>query len=378
MKKILLISFFKSANVGDQAICSILASRLSEIAHVEEMDVSGKPMESHPVPQPEGENRIILHQRCRFYNLKYMVSLRMPGRMEYAKACIDRCDMVVIAGGNMIMDLEKFSLYSFLCGQYIKYAKRKGKKTAVLFVGVGKIRNRIQKARWHRALQGCDMISVRDSRSRERMHRELKVKKDISIWRDPVFALENKKEPQGHKAVAVNIYLDALKQPEEKEQLKQAYLHIIHELKKEYEIMLYSTEKLDNAGLYEVYETIADKTNVKLCWIDTADDLLALYRAADAVVATRMHAFIIALTQNIPTMALAWDMKLHGMIEDLGLTQFKVRAEEAFAQRNVIVEQVRGYVQDREKYAEFIGEIQQKNRKDFACHIQTIRSILEE
>ena len=66
MKKILLISFFNSSNIGDQAICEVIYRNLSKRCNVTKMDISGKEIRCNR--QSGNDSNISDNsQKCRFY-----------------------------------------------------------------------------------------------------------------------------------------------------------------------------------------------------------------------------------------------------------------------------------------------------------------------
>lgn len=377
MKRILLISFFNSSNIGDRAICRTLEEKLAQIAIVKKLDITGKELwDTQLCSGDTGEHRP--KKKSRLFQLKSIVALRWPGRFDYAKACIEMCDAVVFAGGNMIMDLERFSLYSFLMQKYIHHARKHKKRTAIVFVGVGKIRTRLQKRRWHKVLQRSSLLSVRDAGSRERMLQDLHITNDIQVWRDPVFWLENKKTQHGHKRVAINVFLGAVKIGEQRERLKATYLHLISALRNEYGVILYSTEKNDDGGLYEVYHSLGSSDRVSVCSPNSVEELMDLYGDVDSVIATRMHAFIVATTQETPALVLAWDPKVNGVAAGLGLSDRVIDINVAYEKRDEILERIKVFAQEPEKHAEEIRRINKQTKAELDTSLALIRAFLEE
>lgn len=376
MNKVLLISFFNSTNIGDNAICETLQKEFNKIFNVSVMDIAGKGI---PSRKKSVATNSVVTKKCRFYNLKSFVSLRKNGRLDYAKKCIDENDLIVIAGGNLIMDLEHFSYYSFLTEKYIKYAKKKNKKTAILFVGCGRIRHAIQKARWRNALNSCDYISVRDSISQSRLLSELKVKKTVYLWQDPVFLLDNSRDcTRRNQRIAINVYLDATKEADKREQLKQLYLFLASEMSKHFEVLLFSTEQIDMCGLHEVYNCLSENKSVNVVCPVSLTELIELYKTVDIVIATRMHSFIIAITQNIPSLALSWDAKIDGVCSDIGLSEHVFKIENAYENKDIIAKKVTDIANNYSKQCDVVQQINRKNFTMLNKCMDTVKMILEE
>lgn len=375
MKKILLISFFKSTNLGDNAICATIRDMLASIAEVTTMDISGKPMivANKTMPQDNTSTK-----RSSFYAIRCILSLRKPNRFVYAKSLIKDADMVILAGGNMIMDLELFSGWSYLCQKYIKYAKQYNKKVIFAFVGVGKIRTFIQRYRWKRAVLRSDMIAVRDELSKKTVEKIVNYKKDIKVWKDPVFLLNNIKPMQRCGTVAINIYADATSDKEGQSQLIQTYLFLIKQLRKQYKVILYATEKLDRQGLHEVYNALENKDGISVICPQTIQELLEMYKNVDLAITTRMHAFIIATTQNIPTLIFSWSKKIDGVAGDLGLSRDVYNIHRVYDDREKIVEKANNIMRNIETHTQHIERLNADLKPKFIDYIECISKMMEE
>lgn len=375
MKKILLISFFRSTNLGDNAISATIRDMLGSIAEVTTMDLSGKPI-VNAGGSPSQDN--VNAKRCSFYAVKSILSLRKPNRFSYAKALIKDADVVLMAGGNMIMDMEWFSGWSYLCDKYTKYAKRYNKKIIFAFVGVGKIRTFIQRHRWEKAMLKSDMITVRDEISKKTLAKIVNYKKDIKVWKDPVFLLDNIKPSQRKETVAINIYIGAISEKNGHSQLIQTYIFLIKQLSKHYKVILYATEMLDKQGLYEIYNSLESKDGISTICPQTVQDLLEMYKNVDLAITTRMHAFIIATTQNIPTLIFSWSKKIDGVAGDLGLSENVYDIQKVYENRDEIVEKANHIMRNIEMHAQQVKRLNDDLKSDFANYVECISKMMEE
>lgn len=374
MKNILLISFFNSNNIGDVAIAQTLVDELSAFANVVTLDISGNP----PRPSTVSNASFVLKKRAKFYTLRYFVSLRKKHRFDYAKSLICNCDFVLIAGGNMIMDLEHYSYYSFLCDKYIKFSQKAHKKVAVAFVGVGKIRTIIQRLRWKYALSKCSFISVRDSLSKKSLADQLHLHKEVNVWKDPVFGIENQKNAESPATVAINIYLGAANSPIVRSKLIETYAYLINELKCKYDIVLFTTEAMDNIGLNEIYNMIPDKSRITVKIPNSLQELLDLYNKTSVVIATRMHAFIIANSQNIPSIILAWNKKIDGVLQDINLSNYVYDIYKETAPKENILRQVIQLVENNKTYVESLKNKNKKIKNDLKEYFHIIKKLMED
>lgn len=80
-------------------------------------------------------------------------------------------------------------------------------------------------------------------------------------------------------------------------------------------IKLFITESLDAFDLAAVLESVPEKymDRVQASPIRNTSDLFTLYGQAACVIATRMHSAILAMTQYVPVIVLAWQDKCRGL-----------------------------------------------------------------
>ena len=374
MKKVLIVSFFNSTNLGDQAIGEALACILSPFSDVKRLDISGRHVAENV--DNAAPKYITVQTKCKFYNIKSFLSLRKPGRLRFAKSCIDSCDVILIAGGNMIMDLERFSCYSFLCNRYVTYAKKRGKKVIFAFVGVGKTKTPMQRYYWKKAITRSDFISVRDTLSRDVLLNKLHCNRQIAVWKDPAFLLENKKKQVTNQRIAINIYLDSVDSDIEKEKLKGAYIYFIEQIKTKYSVLLYVTERNDSSGLRQVYDSLSDTVGVEMSFPYNWRELVEMYKTVDIAITTRMHAFIIATTQSIPTIMFSWDKKIDGVAKDIGLTNVVFDINSVYDKKEALLKIIYTMMDDCLQLTKKTAEIGCKIKSDFIDYTKQLNELI--
>lgn len=374
MRRLLLISFFQSGNIGDNAICEILQQMFSSFSHVTTMDISGRRYKKKK--ETEAKTVSVNAKKCRFYNTKSYLSLRRKGRFSYAEELISECDAVLIAGGNMVMDLEPFAYYSYLCDRYVTFAKKLGKKVAFVYVGVGKIKTHAQMKRWKKVLMKCDMVTVRDTLSQKSIVERLRCNRIVEVWKDPVFLLSNRNSDVARNKIGVNVYLGAL-HGRQQQLLIEVYAYLIEKLKETNDIILFATERDDVPGLYKVYDSLKNSSCVDIENPDSLEKLLDLYQKTDCVIATRMHSWIIATTQNVPAVILSWDKKIDGVLADLNLSECVFDIKVASEQREDILKKVNLMIQNNALYTEQLCEINKKVKQAFDGYTTQIKRFLD-
>lgn len=222
-------------------------------------------------------------------------------------------DIVILAGGNMIMDLTLFPIYTAKAYTLLKTAKKMGKKTALMFVGAGPLQNYMQKLYVKKIIDLCEYISVRDKKSKELLN-SICSKAEITQAYDPVLSVKGQIYPSVN-AIGVSVYFGTDESKYSK--IKNSYKRIIEEIKQKfptYKIILFSSEKADYKCVDALYEALEDK-EILIEKIETEDELLNIYRKVDILLGARMHSLITALVMRTPVIGFCWQEKVWGLAE---------------------------------------------------------------
>ncbi len=229
-------------------------------------------------------------------------------------------DLLIIGGGNMIMDLTKTSKSWLKFASYVDIAKKYNKKVVVLSIGIGPFQTEHQKDKAVEALNKCDFVTYRDRESLKLGSQGLNNNKHF-LSLDPVFLLPKVNIPQnqkGKRTIGIGVINTLLFDPsiDRYNNVKQSYIELIKMLlERDYCVVVFSTERADYNMVGDVMNVFEDN-RVSSVIINTTDDLLDLYaQKITYLVAARMHALIIAFTQQIPIIGLAWQQKLVSMFK---------------------------------------------------------------
>lgn len=343
MKKVLLISFFKSTNLGDRAIGEQAVKCLSEMGIVEKMDITGKPFVENS--QTGG----VSTQKSKLYNVKCVYDLLRKDRFSYAYNLIAQNDAIVFFGGNMIMDTTAIPLYSYLCWKYCHYAKKIKKRVIFAFVGVGDIKTNLEKFYWKKAIACADFISVRDEYSKIKLEKILKIERSIYVWYDPVFLLKNQHTDIQQKNIAINIYIGSNLPNEVQQNLIKTYAYLIDVLQNDYNVYIYTTESMDRVMAQNIYNRFLENTNVKYFEPKNLTELVEFYSNIDVVLATRMHAYIIATTQGIPSIIISWSDKIDGLIKQMDESESLYSINSVFQNKEILGQHIISLIKNVEK-----------------------------
>lgn len=318
MKKVALFSFFKSRNLGDillsQMIAQLFENRFG--CRVDRLDFSTMSKNLEYKQSVNQNNKSDSSPKCkaRFVLIKRIGKLMLD---KSARKAVRENDTVILAGGNMLMDMGKTPSYSLNAYVLVKLCKLYKKRVCICFAGAGPIENKAGRYFIRKAVNASDFISVRDEQSKEFLE-SIGVRKDIKIWKDIVWLYPKKTERESADMVGVNVYLSCIKSESEKNQVREALKEMTRKLSEKYKVCLFSTEKAD----YRDIKELINETDLSVEYINCEEDLMKLYSKVKVVLATRMHTAITAVTQEIPVVALSWQPKVQSMMKLAGLDEY--------------------------------------------------------
>jgi polysaccharide pyruvyl transferase WcaK-like protein len=354
MAKILLVSFFRSPNLGDLMLSEMIENFAeADGAEISKFDFNTgyrikekNAPPSEPTETERAELKAPLKTRVvggamtllariagrtfayRFYLLLTMRSRRKIWAILDAEA--KECDTIVLAGGNMIMDTVWYWPTQFF--KYSELARRNQKKLSVIYVGVGPIQKRQSKELFRRAFNSADFISVRDEQSFQQC-RELADPAKIVLTADPVFALEKDNLASRSKSIAHRqqgaalrvglcmLSLECFREPSEYEDYLAAIDKLVVNLFKQagesMHLTIFSTEWKDYDSVRKIESRILARgiSNVSSCPIKSMPDVHQLYAELDLLVGGRMHSLIFAHRFLLPHIGVIWQEKLNGFAQ---------------------------------------------------------------
>ena len=353
MKRIGVISFFQSQNLGDILIGESLNRLFGKYSKVTNIDFSStqivnddKEIASKSMPSRNNNLRNLLSKCEYFMEAASFINLIINSSKKYRliEKEIDECDTIILAGGNMLMDTGHFPIYTYKAYYALKYAKAHNKKTAVLFVGAGPINNKWQKSYIKKLLMLSDFTSTRDALSADFL-KSISPNAEIDTWIDPVLIMDNeKKETKIKHRIGISVFYSPDKRNADK--IKNAYVDLINYILDKYrdsEILLYSSAVSDINDVCAVYAFFDNTERVSMAQVKSTKQLVELYRELDLTIASRMHSMIVSFVNRKPVIALGWQSKVDGLMEMMEFEQLSVKLSDL--NRNI------------DKVADMVGEI---------------------
>lgn len=310
--KTILISFFNSTNLGDLILSENMCRLIAYDSTVKCYSFPGFAKKEKLITNlQDSKNRTVCKNRVKSRIIPIYRYLRIRYLQNYRELELDiaDADRIIIGGGNMLMDLDFIPNYIAYFHKLIEISEKYHKKVWVLCVGVGPLQNKWQEKMLCSALNKCERIATRDRIGRDSLER-LGLAKTVEVCPDCAFLEKRLVPAQKKQIIAVNICLA--------EQYKEAYGELILQINKrfpQYSIILFSTEIKDYVDIEHIrqYKDIAAITETLKIYEKT--DLYTLYAQTKLVVATRMHAMILAYTQDVPVIGLSWSKKVDGLFD---------------------------------------------------------------
>ncbi|KNZ42529.1 polysaccharide pyruvyl transferase family protein [Acetobacterium bakii] len=330
--KCLLISFFNSDNLGDLVISDILYNYVKIKFCTVKMSYGSNPFGFSDINGMDNvrgikkkqifkNNLYILILICRLEKILewYRGNHKNELEIQIEEKIVEN-DIIIIGGGNMIFDVDKFSCSAKTFKTIIDIAKKSDKKVFAISIGIGPFVTDLQEKKAVDALNMCDVITFRDSKSKEIYNKYYKDKKAI-LTIDPVFMLPYCVEDNRSKTdniIAINLFDNRLVKEKQKKyiEIKNGYIELILRIlsKTNSKVILFSTDLNDYEMINEVYGEIIS-SNLEVMYISGFDDLIYLYSKINLLIGCRMHSMIIAYTQHIPVIGFSWQPKVDAFFE---------------------------------------------------------------
>jgi polysaccharide pyruvyl transferase WcaK-like protein len=256
-------------------------------------------------------------------------------------SAIERSDLVILGGGQLIKN--NVDLFCEKLGLVSKQSASRSVPFALVGVGVDR---KMEKKNWRiieNAVDGANFIILRDEMSRERVDAALNYVGDLAVLPDLAFALTNPNRNRTVNnrgiALAVNVMdLTCMLQPSNSlgerdiEKLFGIFCDVVEAARKnKATITLFTSGTADDLGAAnEVRSRVYSQIGIDLPIFHprTLDELLSFLANVREVVATRMHAGILAYISGCNTLCINWDDKVHGVWSTVGQHERVIQMEE--------------------------------------------------
>lgn len=354
MRKAVVISFFRSNNLGDLALSYAIENLVVEngyevlkydflnVTPVTENNIETSFEQKTRTTNSKVRSRLgvikraitnIVGVNC-IENTYYLYNVLFSKKWKKIISDIKSSDILVLAGGNMVMDISptlSIPNWATIFRSYCRLASKYKKPLSIAYIGAGPFNFQVNKEIFGKGLDLANNISVRDSFSKK-VCEELVTGKEIVQTVDPVFSLPISMEKQRISLIGnlstVKIGICVL--GEECFDSKLTYDSYIEGLYKlimslsrnvsfnnKINFILFSTETADYSSVEEVYTKIVSDQSIiiKVKKINKVDELIGLYQELNFLIGGRMHSLIFAQKCLLPFIGVIWQRKIEGFGE---------------------------------------------------------------
>lgn len=291
-KRILLAGYFGSGNLGDDAILLGILEGLSGTGHQVTV-LSGNPEETarlYGVPTVQRKN------------------------LGLVREAISEHDALVYGGGSLFQDATSVRSV-FYYQRLVAWAKKSGKKVALVGQGVGPVTTFLGKRLTASAFNLADVVAVRDAASATLL-RELGVRTPPVLAADPAFLMPKPKQSEdvGGFQVGEMRTVGIAPRPWGRGSLAPVVALVAEFCKLTYKnnIMpvLIEMDREEDAHTIQEIENVLGGKVPTIQKVTTPMQIQERVSRMEAVLAVRLHAGILAAGAGVPSMMLSYDPKV--------------------------------------------------------------------
>jgi N-acetylglucosaminyldiphosphoundecaprenol N-acetyl-beta-D-mannosaminyltransferase len=297
MKKVLIAGYYGFGNIGDEAILSaMIASLQAEIPKIQITVASNNPQQTKELYGVES----------------------VPRSLKSIRMVLKNSDLFISGGGGLLQDTTSLKSLIYYCA-LLMIARKERVPVMVYGQGIGPLKRRISRFLTKLSISGCNVISVRDERSK-RLLEKIGVRREISVTADPALLLKPSQLPM----------LKDLNKPILGYAFRawpgldfEAVAKIVDEANRRFKgttVLIPFHHKTD----IHVAEQIAARmrTPAKVFSQTTLpSDILGAVGELDVLIGMRLHSIIFASIQNIPFIPISYDPKVGEFAKQLNVKE---------------------------------------------------------
>lgn len=302
-KNIALSGYYGFENFGDEAILSVITSKLKETGH----NVTVFSKNPQKTFAKLGVNTVYT------FDLKNIVTT------------LKNSDILISGGGSLLQDVTSLkSLFYYL---FVIFVAELFKKDVIIFAqGIGPVNNFFGQFLTKILLKKCKYITVRDEKSLFRL-RGWNLNPDLVS--DPVWNLTvQERTPQNRVGIQLRKWKG----------LSSQYLLVlaqkVNQNFSDKEILIYSFQDAIDLSVCKDFEkqlkVVNSSIRTQVVSSMSIDDTVTSFAQLDYLIAMRYHACLLALKFGIPTMALSYDEKVEKIAKRFDLPCSMLDDEDKF------------------------------------------------
>jgi len=282
----------------------------------------------------------ILHRLLRWLERPVRLVVLETHSLVRAWDWLGTADLLLAAGGGQLDDSWGGAAgHPYSLARWAWLARRRRVPFALLSVGFGQARGWLSRSLLRYAANTSAYCSLRDEGSR-RLTTELGVRSPLTVVPDLAFALSREPgEPPSAPPLHVGLSPMAFhhsRWPEADAARYERHVGlwtavVAARVARGDRVHLYTTNPTDDAVVEEIWARLdaAARAGCERAPVTTVPGLLSLYARLHVVVATRLHAVLLGLVAERPTVALSYERKVQTLMREAELSPYCLELENA-------------------------------------------------
>ncbi len=326
MCKVVISGYYGFDNLGDEAVLAGCIKGLREINPDVEITVL-----SHTPGVTEG---------------RYNVNSVARNNMKKVIGILGNSDLFLSGGGSLLQDVTGWKSIPYYLGQVL-LADILNNKTVFYAQGIGPVTSKINKKLIKWIGNRCDLITLRDQKSRELLQALGVDEKLIKVYTDPAFILQPEHtgnyfpEKENVIGVVVRPWRDNKYLP----LLITGLEYLADTLPAEIVIIPYHYYE-DRKIARQLQEQLKCEAKV-LADKYTPGEMLNIFSSLDFCIGIRLHSLIFAAISKIPFIGISYDPKVEAFLQKLGIN-CKLQIDNLSAE--LLIGEVEQVWQNKEKF----------------------------
>jgi polysaccharide pyruvyl transferase CsaB len=297
MKKVLIAGYYGFGNIGDEAILSaMIASLQAEIPKIQITVASNNSQQTGDLYSVES----------------------VPRSLRSIRSVLKKSDLFICGGGGLLQDTTSLNSLTYYCALLI-LARMERVPVMVYAQGIGPLKRRISKFLVRLSISGCNVITVRDERSK-RILEKIGVRRDIHVTADPALLLKPSQLSllKGYKRPLIGYAFRAWQGLDFDTMARMA-----DEVNKRFKgtaVFIPFHYKRDEFVAEQIVSRMKTTSTV-LRSTELPSDVLGAIGELDALVGIRLHSTIFAAIQGIPFIPVSYDPKVSEFAKSINVKE---------------------------------------------------------
>ena len=287
-KRVVISGYYGFGNFGDEAILSVLVSKLKSL----------------------GCEIVVLSSNPRKTSMDLYVNSINSFSFSQIPGLIKHSEVLISGGGSLLQDVT--SIKSLIYYLWIIFTAILYRKKVIIFAqGIGPINNTIARYITMLLLKKCTYISVRDDKSLDLL-KSFGINADLVC--DPIFSINL---PIANNNGVVGVQLRDFSSMNDK-LLNVLARQIVKEFS-DRKLELYVFQKEIDTKICERFKVILKSINNNIDVEIVSDNIVNRFSNLEYLIGMRFHSLILAMKMGIKCLGINYDLKVEKLCEDANI-----------------------------------------------------------